>query len=100
MTEYEGFEDAAISMYDEDGNEAAYHILATKQDGESFYMLAEADCGGAMESEVLIFKCITGPEGQSELDEMVFELVDESHASLDFAISLFKEDFEALGIEY
>ena len=96
---FEGFnaEDSVISMFDEDGNEAGYHMLATKKDGDCLYMLAEADAEGASESEVLIFKCVA--DGESA-DEMVFELVDEEHESFEAAFSLFKEDFDALGIEY
>ena len=90
-------EDSAISMFDEDGNEAGYRILTTKKDGDNLYMLAEED-SQASESEVLIFKCITG--GSSEPDEMVFELLEESHECFDLAFSLFKEDMDNLGIEY
>ena len=92
------FESSAISMFDEDGNETNYHILATKKDGDTLYMLAEATIDGSAEpmAEVIIFKCVA----ESESDEMVFELVDEEHGSFQLAFSLFKEDLDALGIEY
>lgn len=97
---FEGFDatgdDAAISMFDEEGNEAGYHILAAKNDGESLYMLAEADENDDQEAEVLIFKCIA----EGDPDEMIFELVDEEHQSFELAFSLFKEDLDNLGIEY
>jgi len=81
-------DDKTIVMYDEEGNESSYQILATKKDGDCLYMLAEE------ESDVLIFKCI------EEAEDMVFELVDEDHESFDLAFSLFKEDLDDLGVEY
>ena len=96
----ESFDDAvnnaAISMFDEEGNEAGYHILATKRDGDCLYMLAESDEIDDLEAEVLIFKCIA----EGEPDEMIFELVDEEHESFEPAFSLFKEDLDKLEIEY
>jgi uncharacterized protein YrzB (UPF0473 family) len=97
MTGFEAFEeDAAISMFDEDGNEAGYHILASKKRDGSLYMLAEADDIDGFESEVLIFKCVA----EAKDDDMVFELVDESHESFDLAFALFKDDLDTMGIEY
>ena len=117
MTEFnpfEGFnetegslpEDSAISMVDEEGIESGYHMLASKKDGDCLYMLVEEEMPGeaVLEgaepgepvAEVLIFKCVA----ESESDEMVFELIDEDHESFELALGLFKEDFDALGIEY
>jgi len=115
---FEGFdaEGSIISMVDEDGGEVGYHMLATKKDGDCLYMLVEEalpeDAELALEdgsrpddlvAEVLIFKCVAeGLDDQSDpsSDEMLFELVDEEHESFELAFSLFKEDFDALGIEY
>ena len=96
MTGFEDFEDSAISMFDENGNETGYHMLATKRDGDSLYMLAEEDSPVSKDAEVLIFKCVS----ESEPDEMIFELVDEGHESFELAFTLFKEDFDSLGIKY
>lgn len=93
-------EDSIISMFDEDGNEAEYHILATKSEtigggpSECLYMLAEED--SETSSDVMIFKCVT--EGETE--ELVFELVDEDHDSFNKALALFKQDLDNLGVEY
>jgi len=102
-------ENSVISMVDEDGNEIGYHMLATQKDGDCLYMLVEeavpeeGSQAGELVAEVLIFKCVVedqeNPEDPS-VDEMVFELVDEDHESFELAFSLFKEDFDALGIEY
>ena len=99
-------EDSAISMVDEDGIESGYHMLASKKDGDCLYMLVEEEMpeeavlegaqSGESVAEVLIFKCVA--EGES--DDMVFELIDEGHESFELALELFKEDFDALGIEY
>ena len=93
-------EDSSITMFDEEGNESAYNILSTKKDGNSMFMLAEEEISKAAEDEhlveVLIFKCVD----EEEPEEMVFELVDEDHESFELALSLFKEDFDNLGIDY
>jgi len=107
FNEAEGLpEDSAISMVDEEGIESGYRMLASKKDGDSLYMLVEEEMPeeavlegaqlGESVAEVLIFKCVA--EGESE--EMVFELIDEAHESFELALELFKEDFDALGIEY
>jgi len=88
-------EDNIISMFDEDGNETDYQILATKEDGDTLYLLAETEISED-EAEVLIFKCIN----DEEAEEMIFELIDEEHESFELALSLFKEDLEAEGIIY
>ncbi|MCL2398325.1 MAG: hypothetical protein FWC91_01105 [Defluviitaleaceae bacterium] len=108
MTDFEsleGFdaEDSAISMFDEDGTETGYRMLATKREGDCLYMLAEEEVEESDDpvAEVLIFKCITSKEGEEvNEEELVFELVDEEHESFELAFSLFKEDFDALGIGY
>jgi len=99
-------EDSAISMVDEDGMEIGYHMLASKKDGDCLYLLVEEEMPdeavlegaeqGEPVAEVLIFKCVA----ESESDDMVFELIDEAHESFELALDLFKEDFDALGIEY
>ena len=89
------FEENSITMYDEEGNEVSYGILATKNEDGCIYMLAEEETEGD-ESEVLIFKCVD--DGESE--EMIFELVEEDHEFFERAFDLFKEDFDELGIEY
>jgi len=86
-------EDNGISMFDEDGNEINFQVLANKKDGEDLYLLAEEI--EEDEEDVLIFKCV----GDGS-DEMIFELIDEEHKSFKTALKLFKEDFEALDIEY
>ena len=110
----EGFEEAhelednAISMVDEDGNEIGYHMLATKKDGDSIYLLVEEELPEDVsqleefEAEVLIFKCVEDQKNPADAsdDDMIFELVDEDHESFELAFSLFKQDFDALGIEY
>lgn len=99
-------DDSAISMFDEDGNEAGYHVLVTKKDGDCLFMLMEEelpdDTVEELVAEVLIFKCISGGGSASSPDpeEMIFELVDEDHPSFERAFSLFKEDFDSIGIEY
>ena len=98
----ESFDDNAnnniITMSDENGNELEYQMLATVRDGDTLYMLAEEIIDGSEEpmAEVLIFKCTA----ENDPDEMIFELVDEEHESFESAFSLFKEDLDALGIEY
>lgn len=98
-----GFEDldvesSTVSMFDEEGNEAKYTILVTKKDEDYLYMLAEADVPllDDQTTEVLIFKCVE----DEDPNDMVFELVEEDHESFERAFSLFKEDFDTLGIEY
>jgi len=88
-------EDNVISMFDEDGNETDYQILATKEEDDGLYLLAEVEVSDD-ESEVLIFKCID----DDEAEEMIFELVDEEHDSFELALKLFKEDLDAEGINY
>ena len=110
MTDFESLEsfdaeDTAISMFDEDGTETGYRMLVTKREGDCLYMLAEEELEESDDpvAEVLIFKCIgkEGKEGEeTNEDELVFELVDEEHESFELAFSLFKEDFDELGIEY
>ena len=102
----------ALTMLDEEGNELGYNVLATKEDEAGcFYMLVEEDAGEeAIESEVLIFKCtnyanFNTAAGLDDADledideEMIFEQLDEDHADFERAFDLFKEDFEALGVE-
>ena len=99
-------EDSAILMVDDDGVESGYHMLASKKDGDCLYMLVEEEIpeeavleGADPEesfAEVLIFKCVA----EDGSDDMVFELIDEEHDSFELALGLFKEDFDALGIEY
>lgn len=88
-------EDSVISMFDDEGNESAYHMLAAKNLDGFLYMLAEADDEEAEVSEVLIFRC-----ADAEAEDMVFELIDEEHESFETAFSLFKEDMDKHGIEY
>jgi len=88
-------EDNIITMYDEDGNETDYQVLATKEEGDIIYLLAETEISED-EAEVLIFKCIN----DEEAEEMIFELVDEEHDSFELALNLFKEDLDAEGISY
>ena len=109
MTGFDTFEDfeadnSAITMFDDDGNEVRYQILATKDDsvgaGGCMFMLAEEVFDTPDEdlaAEVLIFKCVA--ESQED-DEMIFELVEDDHEDFDKAFLLFKDDLEALGIEY
>ena len=98
-----GLAKGAITMFDEDGNEVEYNMLAAKKDGNALYMLVEAELDEEFdESEVLIFKCIDKNDpGTNQPDEdMVFELVDENHGSFKHAFELFKEDLDTLGVEY
>jgi len=98
MTEFN--DDHVLTMVDEEGNELGYNVLATKEtENDGLYMLVEEDAGEeATESEVLIFKCMN--YNDSDQSEMVFEQLDEDHADLETGFELFKEDFEALGIEH
>jgi hypothetical protein len=52
---------------------------------------------GDGETEVLIFKCVN--MGVEADEEMAFELIDEGHGEYQKALSMFKDDFEALEIE-
>ena len=101
---FEAFDDAGeagdgiISMFDENGNETTYHMLASKKDKDQLYLLVETAevPEGSEESEVLMFKCIS----ESDPDEMILELMDEDHESFEIAFTLFKKDLDTLGIEY
>jgi putative Holliday junction resolvase len=91
--------DSAITMFDEDGNEIRYQMLASKKVLGNLYMLTEEildDPADDAVAEVLIFKSIADSETD---DEMVFELVDEDHDDFDKAFALFKDDFARFDIE-
>lgn len=98
MTEFENPESDFITMFDEDGNEVVFKILITKQAEECLYMLVESPLDDDV-SEVIIFRCVEEPSEEKD-DDMVFELVEEGHKAFKEAMELFKEDFDALGIEY
>lgn len=94
-------ENSAITMFDDEGNKTEFNVLATKEDEGCLYLLVaenadEPDEEGGDEAviEVLHFKCVS-----SEDEEMVFELVDEEHEDFDKLLTLFKDDYEAFGIE-
>ena len=104
MTGFDSFEDegydseSAITMFDEEGNEINYHMLATKEDSGCLFMLAEELLEEDV-AEVLIFKC-KAEDLNSEDEEMIFELVDVDHEDFEKAFELFKSDFDEMGIEY
>jgi len=81
--------DNTLVLHDDEGNEINLQILSSRQDGAVTYALA-ADTD---DDEVLLLKCI------EEDDDMIFEIVDDEHEDFDHAFEMFKEDFEAHGIE-
>ena len=100
------FEMGTISMFDEEGNGAEFHVLSMKRVEDCLYMIAETDADDDSDpevSEVLIFKCTEEIDFNSvEMpeDDVIFELIDEEHEGYDKALSLFTDDFKALGIEF
>lgn len=95
-------DDSAITMFDDEGNETKYNVLSSREAGDCMYLLVEEvinlpedqDEDEELTAEVLHFKCISSGD-----EEMVFELVDEEHEDFDKVFALFKDDYEALGIE-
>lgn len=103
-------EDSAITMFDDEGNETKYNVLASKQvpveGGVCLYLLVvEADVtepedGGEAVAEVLHFKCVSaGDVPETEEEEMIFELVDEDHEDFEKVLELFKDDYQSLDID-
>ena len=82
----------SILMYDEEGNEILFTILATKEANGFVYILAAE--GEDDDVEVQHFKCVA-----TEEDEMIFELVDEEHEDFEKVFALFESDYEELGID-
>ena len=91
-------DDNIITMLDEDGDEIEYHILASKQEDNSIYLLAETEVSND-EAEVIILMCNTSGN-EDEDEDLMFELLEEDHEAFEQAFELFKEDLDALEIEY
>ena len=87
-------EDAIITLYDEDGNEVEMQVLASRQEGDSTYLLVVEEDEDEDSSEVILFKLIEDGD-----NDTIFEMVDEEHEDFDRVFELFKEDYAALGIE-
>ena len=85
-------EDNMIVLHDDEGNEIALEILASRKANEATYALA-VDSEDEEDGDVLILKCI------EEDEDVVFEIVDDEHEEFDQVFELFKEDFATLGIE-
>ena len=84
-------DDDSIVLINDEGEEMPLQILASREDESGMYVLAAEDDD---EGEAALFKCI--PNGE---DEVIFELVDGDHEDYDRAFNLFKDDYEALGID-
>jgi putative Holliday junction resolvase len=89
--------DEKLIMCDDEGNEQAFDVLATKESNGIVYLLAaesdEGDEGDGDESEVLHFKSIA-----TEGEEMVFELVEEDHEDFELVLELFEAVYDELDI--
>ena len=84
-----------IVMTDEDGNETELHVLASKRDGDDFYLLT---------AEVLHFKCKmdfnadTEDKTEDDEDNMELDLVSKGHADFARVKELFRENYKTLKI--
>ena len=93
-------------MYDDEGNEQLFQVLASHESDGTLYLLAitglpadeEDDSDDDEDAEVLHFKCISTNGGAQDEDDMVFEIVDEEHEDFNKVLELFKADYEALEI--
>ena len=90
-----------IVMYDDQGNEQLFQVLASQEADGVMYLLAVAglpnDAADEDEdAEVLHLKCMNTNGGNDE--DMIFEVVDEEHEDFDKVLVLFKADYEALDI--
>jgi len=82
-----------LIMTDDEGNEYAFDILATREREGTLYLLA-ADASDKEEAEIVHFKN-TATEGE----DMIFEPIDEDSDEYDWMLDLFAADYEALGVE-
>jgi putative Holliday junction resolvase len=82
-----------ITLFNDDGEETQFEILAVQKDGGDVYWLLAEITEDEDEADVFHYKCIL-----SDDDEMTFELIDEEHADFEKTLELFKGDYEELGI--
>jgi putative Holliday junction resolvase len=83
-----------LSMYDDEGNETQYEVLATQKDEDTVYWLLAEMTEDGEEAEVFHCKCVI-----TDGEEMDIIFIDEEDGDFEKVFNLFKEDYEELGIE-
>lgn len=81
-----------LIILDEDDNEIPLEVLTAKEVGDITYILAVEE----ESSEVSMYKLTPSAESTDEID---FELIDDEHEEFDAVFEMFKDDFDALGID-
>ena len=83
-------DDEEVVLISEEGEEMPFSILTSRDiDGEMFILAADSNDG-----DVLHFKCIP-----TEDEDLILELVDEEHEDFQKVFEMFKDEYEAFGIE-
>jgi putative Holliday junction resolvase len=90
--EFEDDDESDLVIVDENGNEHPLTILASQEDGNDIYLLAAEDTSGT----VYHFKC---QPAEDDDDEMALEQIDKDHEDFKRIYEMFKEEYEALGID-
>jgi len=83
-------DDDSIMLVTENGEEIPLQILSSREDEDGMYVLAVESAEG----DVAHFKCT--PSGE---DEVTFELIESGHEDFERVFNLFKDEYEALGID-
>jgi len=83
-------DDDSIILVNEDGEEIPLQILSSREAEDGMYVLAAEGEDGIVSH----FKCT--PNGE---DEVTFELIDGDHEDFERVFEMFKDDYEALGID-
>jgi len=80
----------SIVLVSDDGEEIPLQILSSREDESGMYVLAVE----SEEGDVAHFKCT--PSGE---DEVTFELIEYDHEDFERVFNLFREEYDALGID-